>query len=185
MTMGPRPRSVISADNVLCGSMTTVGASSSSRPSLEIEASPHEIWIAITFRLDLFNTSKAIPGISVFCLTILSLIISRSFTFEPTGRIEIEESLCAGCLRRLLALRTPAAMTKLTVSIKPQRKIHFGFKVDNLEEARKQVEEAGAAFQSLGGRATGQGLVDVEVKYYLPNEVRIDLSEHGWLTLTM
>jgi hypothetical protein len=27
--------------------------------------------------------------------------------------------------------------------------------------------------------------VDVEVKYYLPNEVRIDLSENGWLTLTM
>jgi hypothetical protein len=28
-------------------------------------------------------------------------------------------------------------------------------------------------------------MVDVEVKYYLPNEVRIDLSEKGWLTLTM
>jgi hypothetical protein len=28
-------------------------------------------------------------------------------------------------------------------------------------------------------------VVDVEVKYYLPNEVRIDLSEKGWLTLTM
>ena len=42
---------------------------------------------------------------------------------------------------------------------------HFGFKVDNLEEARKQVEEAGATFQPLGGKATGQGMVDVEVKY--------------------
>jgi hypothetical protein len=62
---------------------------------------------------------------------------------------------------------------------------HFGFKVDDLEEARKKVEEAGATFQPLGGKATGQGLVDVEVKYYLPNEVRIDLSENGWLTLTM
>jgi len=62
---------------------------------------------------------------------------------------------------------------------------HFGFKVDNLEEARKQVEEAGASFQPLGGKATGQGMVDVEVKYYLPNEVRLDLSEKGWLTLTM
>jgi hypothetical protein len=57
--------------------------------------------------------------------------------------------------------------------------------VDNMEEARKRVEEAGATFQPLGGKATGQGLVDVEVKYYLPNEVRIDLSEKGWLTLTM
>jgi hypothetical protein len=62
---------------------------------------------------------------------------------------------------------------------------HFGFKVDNLEEARKQVEAAGATFQPLGGKATGQGVVDVEVKYYLPHEVRIDLSEHGWLTLTL
>src|SRR5262249_15057982 len=62
---------------------------------------------------------------------------------------------------------------------------HFGFKVDNLEEARQQVEEAGATFQPLGGKATGQGVVDVEVKYYLPNEVRIDLSENGWLTITM
>ncbi|MGH8069616.1 MAG: VOC family protein [Candidatus Entotheonellia bacterium] len=62
---------------------------------------------------------------------------------------------------------------------------HFGFKVDDLEEARKHVEEAGATFQPLGGKATGQGVVDVEVKYYLPNEVRIDLSEKGWLTLTM
>jgi catechol 2,3-dioxygenase-like lactoylglutathione lyase family enzyme len=62
---------------------------------------------------------------------------------------------------------------------------HFGFKVDDLEEARQKVEEAGATFQPLGGRATGQGVVDVEVKYYLPNEVRIDLSENGWLTLTM
>src|SRR5262249_9735078 len=60
-----------------------------------------------------------------------------------------------------------------------------GFKVDNGAEARKQVEAAGATFQPLGGKATGQGLVDVEVKYYLPNEVRIDLSEKGWLTLTM
>ena len=34
---------------------------------------------------------------------------------------------------------------------------HFGFKVDNLEEARKQVEAAGATFQPLGGKATGQG----------------------------
>jgi catechol 2,3-dioxygenase-like lactoylglutathione lyase family enzyme len=62
---------------------------------------------------------------------------------------------------------------------------HFGFKVDDMEEARKRVEAAGATFQALGGKATGQGLVDVEVKYYLPNEVRIDLSEKGWLTLTM
>ena len=54
-----------------------------------------------------------------------------------------------------------------------------------VEVVRPFVEEAGATFQPLGGKATGQGLVDVEVKYYLPNEVRIDLSEHGWLTLTM
>jgi lactoylglutathione lyase len=57
---------------------------------------------------------------------------------------------------------------------------HFGFKVDNMEDARKHLEEAGATFQPLGGKATGQGMVDVEVKYYLPNEVRIDLSEKGW-----
>src|SRR5215813_3164493 len=62
---------------------------------------------------------------------------------------------------------------------------HFGFKVDDLEEARQKVEEAGATFQPLGGKATGQGVVDVEVKYYLPNEVRIVLSENGWLTLTI
>jgi lactoylglutathione lyase len=62
---------------------------------------------------------------------------------------------------------------------------HFGFKVDDLEEARKNVEEAGATFEPLGGKATGQGVLDVEVKYYLPNQVRIDLSENGWMTLTM
>jgi catechol 2,3-dioxygenase-like lactoylglutathione lyase family enzyme len=62
---------------------------------------------------------------------------------------------------------------------------HFGLKVDNVEEARKRVEEAGSTYQPLGGKATGQGMVDVEVKYYLSNEVRIDLSEKGWLTLTM
>ena len=62
---------------------------------------------------------------------------------------------------------------------------HFGFKVDNLEAARQQVEAAGATFQPLGGKATGGGVVDVEVKYYLPNGVRIDLSENGWLTLTL
>ena len=43
---------------------------------------------------------------------------------------------------------------------------HFGFKVDDLEEARKNVEEAGATFEPLGGKATGQGVV-------------------GWMTLTM
>jgi catechol 2,3-dioxygenase-like lactoylglutathione lyase family enzyme len=62
---------------------------------------------------------------------------------------------------------------------------HFGFKVDDLEQARTSVEAAGATFEPLGGKATGQGVVDVEVKYYLPNEVRIDLSENGWMTLTM
>jgi len=37
----------------------------------------------------------------------------------------------------------------------------------------------------MGGKTTGQGLVDAEVKFYLPNEVRIDISEKGWMTLTM
>jgi hypothetical protein len=47
------------------------------------------------------------------------------------------------------------------------------------------VEAAGATFHPLGGKAIGPEKVDVEVKSYLPNEVRIDLSEHDWLTLTM
>ena len=34
---------------------------------------------------------------------------------------------------------------------------HFGFTVDNLEAARQQVAAAGATFQPLGGKATGQG----------------------------
>lgn len=62
---------------------------------------------------------------------------------------------------------------------------HIGFKVDSLEEARKQVEGAGGSFKPMGGKTTGQGLVDAEVKFYLPNEVRIDISEKGWMTLTM
>ena len=62
-------------------------------------------------------------------------------------------------------------------------RVRSTFKVDDLEEARKKVEEAGATFQPLGGKATGQGVVDVEVKYYLPNEVRIDLSESDYSAL--
>jgi hypothetical protein len=42
--------------------------------------------------------------------------------------------------------------------------------------------EAGAAFQPLGNRHR-PGMVDVEVKYYLPGDG--STSEKGWLTLTV
>ncbi len=35
-------------------------------------------------------------------------------------------------------------------------------RVDDLEEARKNVEEAGATFEPLGRKATGHGVVELE-----------------------
>ena len=61
---------------------------------------------------------------------------------------------------------------------------HFGFKVEDVGEARQKLERAGGIHNPMKGKTTGKGKVDVEVKFSGPDGVMIDLSEHGWLTLT-
>ena len=60
---------------------------------------------------------------------------------------------------------------------------HLGFEVDDMESARKRIEDAGAVFQKMAGAPTpGAGGVqaNVEVKFKGPDGVTVDLSEHGW-----
>ena len=59
---------------------------------------------------------------------------------------------------------------------------HLGFEVDDMESARKQIEDAGAVFQKMAGAATpgAGGTGNVEVKFKGPDGVTVDLSEHGW-----
>ena len=59
---------------------------------------------------------------------------------------------------------------------------HLGFEVDDMEAARKQIEDAGAVFQKMAGAATpgAGGTGNVEVKFKGPDGVTVDLSEHGW-----
>ena len=59
---------------------------------------------------------------------------------------------------------------------------HIGFEVESMEEARRQIESAGAVYHKMAGAATtgpgGKG--NVEVKFRGPDGVTVDLSEHGW-----
>ncbi len=57
---------------------------------------------------------------------------------------------------------------------------HLGFEVDDMESARKRIEDAGAVFQKMAGAPTAGGTGNVEVKFKGPDGVTVDLSEHGW-----
>ena len=56
---------------------------------------------------------------------------------------------------------------------------HFGFAVENAEETRKKLAEAGAEYreQRLPTNMTGY----FEEKYKGPESVMIDISQHGWI----
>jgi catechol 2,3-dioxygenase-like lactoylglutathione lyase family enzyme len=56
---------------------------------------------------------------------------------------------------------------------------HFGFVVDNLDEAQQKVEAAGAKFFFDLGKSRDD--VNFERKYKDPDGIVFDLSEKGWL----
>jgi catechol 2,3-dioxygenase-like lactoylglutathione lyase family enzyme len=58
---------------------------------------------------------------------------------------------------------------------------HFGLEVENIEEARAQIEKAGAVHRPYPGTEEMAKRGNVEVKFSGPDGVTIDLSEHGWL----
>ena len=58
---------------------------------------------------------------------------------------------------------------------------HFGLEVENMEEARAQIEKAGAVHRPYPGTEEMANRGNVEVKFSGPDGVTIDLSEHGWL----
>jgi catechol 2,3-dioxygenase-like lactoylglutathione lyase family enzyme len=58
---------------------------------------------------------------------------------------------------------------------------HFGLEVENMEEARAQIEKAGAVHRPYPGTEEMAKSGNVEVKFSGPDGVTIDLSEHGWL----
>jgi catechol 2,3-dioxygenase-like lactoylglutathione lyase family enzyme len=58
---------------------------------------------------------------------------------------------------------------------------HFGLEVENMEEARAQIEKAGAVYRPYPGTEEMAKRGNVEVKFSGPDGVTIDLSEHGWL----
>jgi catechol 2,3-dioxygenase-like lactoylglutathione lyase family enzyme len=55
---------------------------------------------------------------------------------------------------------------------------HFGFQVDDLEEAKKRVEQAGGKFFFTLGKSKEEA--NFEVKYKDPDGVIFDISEKGW-----
>ena len=56
---------------------------------------------------------------------------------------------------------------------------HFGFQVEDLEEAKKRVEAAGGKFFFTLGKSKDEA--NFEVKYKDPDGVIFDISEKGWL----
>jgi catechol 2,3-dioxygenase-like lactoylglutathione lyase family enzyme len=58
---------------------------------------------------------------------------------------------------------------------------HFGLEVENMGEARAQIEKAGAVHRPYPGTEEMAKRGNVEVKFSGPDGVTIDLSEHGWL----
>ncbi len=58
---------------------------------------------------------------------------------------------------------------------------HFGLEVEDMEEARAQIEKAGAVHRPYPGTEEMAKRGNVEVKFSGPDGVTIDLSEHGWL----
>jgi catechol 2,3-dioxygenase-like lactoylglutathione lyase family enzyme len=57
---------------------------------------------------------------------------------------------------------------------------HFGVKVDNMAEARAQIEAAGAVHRPYEGVTEMEKRGNVEVKFTGPDGVTVDLSEDGW-----
>ncbi|MDA0799444.1 MAG: VOC family protein [Chloroflexi bacterium] len=57
---------------------------------------------------------------------------------------------------------------------------HFGVKVENMEEARAQIEAAGAVHRPYEGVEEMEKRGNVEIKFYGPDGVTVDLSEDGW-----
>jgi catechol 2,3-dioxygenase-like lactoylglutathione lyase family enzyme len=58
---------------------------------------------------------------------------------------------------------------------------HFGLEVEDMGEARAQIEKAGAVHRPYPGTEEMAKRGNVEVKFTGPDGVTIDLSEHGWL----
>jgi catechol 2,3-dioxygenase-like lactoylglutathione lyase family enzyme len=58
---------------------------------------------------------------------------------------------------------------------------HFGVEIENMDEARTQIEKAGAVHRPYPGTEEMAKRGNVEVKFTGPDGVTIDLSEHGWL----
>ena len=58
---------------------------------------------------------------------------------------------------------------------------HFGVEVENMAQARAQIENAGAVDRPYPGTEEMAKRGNVEVKFSGPDGVTIDLSEHGWL----
>ena len=56
---------------------------------------------------------------------------------------------------------------------------HFGFQVDDLEAAKKQVEAAGGKFFFTLGKTKEEA--NFAVKYKDPDGVIFDISEKGWI----
>jgi catechol 2,3-dioxygenase-like lactoylglutathione lyase family enzyme len=54
---------------------------------------------------------------------------------------------------------------------------HFGFVVDNVEEARKRVEECGGRYFMTLPAYPG---VDAETKIKDPNGLVVDIAQHDW-----
>ncbi len=58
---------------------------------------------------------------------------------------------------------------------------HMGVEVENMEEARARFEAAGAVHRPYPGTEDMAKRGNVEVKFWCPDGVTVDLSEHGWL----
>ena len=58
---------------------------------------------------------------------------------------------------------------------------HFGVEMEDMAQARAQIEKAGAVHRPYPGTEEMAERGNVEVKFTGPDGVTIDLSEHGWL----
>ena len=58
---------------------------------------------------------------------------------------------------------------------------HFGVEIEDMSQARAQIEKAGAVHRPYPGTEEMAKRGNVEVKFIGPDGVTIDLSEHGWL----
>jgi methylmalonyl-CoA/ethylmalonyl-CoA epimerase len=56
---------------------------------------------------------------------------------------------------------------------------HFGFWVDDMEETRRRLDEAGAQYRF--GRAESATTSFFEEKYKGPDAVMIDITPNGWV----